>query len=78
VLEITAREHFAGYRSHTTLLAAIPAVAIETLLVLTVGAHGNGALLLIVIVPVFALLFYVLRRRSLSARQARVAHPPAP
>ena len=27
VLEVTAREHFSGYRSHATLLAAIPAVA---------------------------------------------------
>ena len=24
VLEVTAREHFTGYRSHSTLLAAIP------------------------------------------------------
>jgi uncharacterized protein (DUF58 family) len=78
VLEITAREHFAGYRSHTTLLAAIPTVAVETVLALTVGAPGNRALLLIAIVPVFALLFYLLRRRFLSARQARVARPPAP
>ena len=29
VLEVTAREHFSGYRSHTTLLAAMPAVAIS-------------------------------------------------
>jgi hypothetical protein len=78
VVEITAREHFSGYRSHTTLLAAIPTVAIETALVLTVGAGGKRVLLLAVMVPVFALLFYLLRRRFLSARQARVARPPAP
>ena len=29
VVEVTAREHFSGYRSHTLLLAAIPAVALE-------------------------------------------------
>jgi hypothetical protein len=46
-------------------------------LALTVGSPGNRALL-IAIVPVFALLFYLLRRRFLSARQARVARPPAP
>ncbi|HTT31717.1 MAG TPA: hypothetical protein VMG37_25105, partial [Solirubrobacteraceae bacterium] len=27
VVEVTTREHFSGYRSHTVLLAAIPAVA---------------------------------------------------
>jgi hypothetical protein len=78
VIEITAREHFSGYRSHTTLLAAIPTVALEAVLVLTVGAGGNHSLLLAVVVPVFALLFYLLRRRFQTARQTRVARPPAP
>jgi Flp pilus assembly protein TadB len=78
VVEITAREHLSGYRSHTTLLAAIPTVALEAALVLTAGVGSNRALLLVVVVPVFALLFYLLRRRFLAARQARVARPPAP
>jgi hypothetical protein len=78
VVEITAREHFSGYRSHTTLLAAIPTVAVETGLVLAVGAGGKRTLLLAVMVPVFAVLFYLLRRRFQFARQARVARPPAP
>ena len=78
VVEITAREHFSGYRSHTTLLAAIPTVALETALVLTVGAPSNRPLLVAVMAPVFALLFYLLRRRFMAARQARVARPPAP
>jgi hypothetical protein len=78
VIEITAREHFSGYRSHTTLLAAIPTVALEAVLVLTVGAGRNRSLLLVVVVPVFALLFYLLRRRFQTARQARVARPPTP
>src|SRR5581483_4972184 len=30
VLEVTAREHFSGFRSHSTLLALIPAVVTET------------------------------------------------
>ncbi|MBV9310791.1 MAG: hypothetical protein JOZ73_08160, partial [Solirubrobacterales bacterium] len=34
VLEITVREHFSGFRSHSTLLAAIPAVGLEVALVL--------------------------------------------
>jgi hypothetical protein len=31
-LEISIREHFAGYRSHTTVLAAAPAVVVAALL----------------------------------------------
>lgn len=78
VVEVTAREHFSGYRSHTVLLAAIPALAIEGLIVAVFGEPQQRALLLLVAVPVFALLFWLLRRRFLAARQARVARPPAP
>jgi hypothetical protein len=73
VCEITAREHFSGYRSHTALLAAIPAVAIEATLVAIFGEPQQRGLLLVVVVPVFAVLFWLLRRRFLTARQARVA-----
>lgn len=78
VVEVTAREHFSGYRSHTALLAAIPAVAIEAGIVAIFGEPRQRALLLVVAVPVFALLFWLLRRKFLAARQARVARPPAP
>jgi hypothetical protein len=78
VFEITAREHFAGYRSHTALLAALPAVALEAALVAAFGEPKQRALLLLAVVPVFAVLFWLLRRRFLAARQARVARPPAP
>ena len=47
VLEVTTREHFSGYRSHTVLLAAIPAVAVEFLIALTVGPPAIRALLLV-------------------------------
>ena len=78
VLEITAREHFSGYRSHAALLAAIPAVALEVGLVLALGEPKQRALLLLAVVPVFALLFWLLRRRFLTARQARVARAARP
>ncbi len=78
VIEFTAREHFSGYRSHTTLLAAIPALAVVTALELTVGARSTRVVLVVVFIPVFALLFYLLRRRFMVARQARIARPPAP
>jgi hypothetical protein len=73
VLEVTVREHFSGYRSHTVLLAAIPTVAFETALVLALGAPSNRILLLPAIAPVFAVLFWLLRKRFLAARQARIA-----
>lgn len=78
VIEITAREHFSGYRSHAALLAAIPAVALEAGLVLAFGGPKQRALLLLAVVPVFGILFWLLRRKFLAARQARVARPRAP
>lgn len=78
VLEVTGREHFSGYRSHTMLLAAIPAVGVELGLVALIGEPRQRALLLLAVVPVYAILFWLLRKRFLSARQARIARPPAP
>jgi lysylphosphatidylglycerol synthetase-like protein (DUF2156 family) len=59
-LEVSAREHFAGYRSHTTLLAG-------TAFVLVTGAlfYLAGQILAIALavgVIVFAVAFYALRR----------------
>jgi hypothetical protein len=76
VIEVTAREHFSGYRSHTTLLAAIPAVLAEVAVVGLVGAPGERLLLLLVVIPVYLPVFWLLRRRFRSARQARVARAP--
>lgn len=73
VIEVTAREHFSGYRSHTTLLAGIPTVAFEFVLVSTVGKSSDRSALLVLIVPVFAGLFFLLRNRFMAARQRRVA-----
>jgi hypothetical protein len=75
VLEVTTREHFSGYRSHTVLLAAIPAVAVEFLIALTVGPPAVRALLLVPVAAVFATCAWFLRKRFLIARQARIAKP---
>jgi hypothetical protein len=75
VIEVTAREHFSGYRSHSTLLAGIVAVAVETGLGIVV-APRNRLLLLIVVIPVFAAAFKLLRDRFTIARQARVRAIP--
>ncbi|HUE28011.1 MAG TPA: hypothetical protein VMP89_14645 [Solirubrobacteraceae bacterium] len=78
VVEFTAREHFSGYRSHATLLAAIPAVGIGVALIALVGGSLARGTLLLVVVPVFGVLFWLLRNRFRSARQARVVRPPVP
>jgi hypothetical protein len=78
VVEVTAREHFSGYRSHTTLLAAIPAVGAGFAVTAAFGTPRQRALVLLAVVPVYAVLFWWLRRRFTVARQARIARPPAP
>jgi hypothetical protein len=78
VIEVTTREHFSGYRSHTTLLAAMPAVGVEVGLVAAFGEPRQRGLLLLAVVPVYALGFWLLRRRFQTARQARMARRPAP
>jgi hypothetical protein len=77
VVEVTAREHFSGYRSHATLLAAVPAVVIGIVLIATVGGSLKRGPLLLVVVPVFGALFWLLRKRFRAARQARIVRPPA-
>lgn len=78
VAEFSAREHFSGYRAHTTLLAGIPAVAIGAVLIALLGGSLDRATLLFVVIPVFVILFWILRRRFRFARQARLVKPPAP
>lgn len=79
VLEVTAREHFSGYRSHATLLAAVPAVAIAIAAVSLVGTRQDRApLLMAIAVPIFSFLFWLLRKRFLVARQARMVRRSAP
>jgi hypothetical protein len=73
VIEITAREHFSGFRSHATLLAAFPAVAVEVALGLIVGGPAHRQLILLPAIPVFGVCFWLLRRRFRRARQRRVA-----
>jgi hypothetical protein len=75
VIEVTAREHFSGYRSHATLLAAIPAVGVETGIVALLGR--GGLVLLLAVVPVFGGVFLFVRKRFDVARQRRLARPPS-
>jgi hypothetical protein len=59
-LELAIREHFAGFRSHTALLAAAAAVAVDVPLYFLTGLPQEA--LLAVAVVVFALLFHLLRQ----------------
>ncbi len=75
-LEITWREHNAGYRSHTLILALLPVVIFHTAIALVLAAFTTvprlmNVGLLAVDAAVFAVLFKLLRARFLDAR-ARV------
>jgi lysylphosphatidylglycerol synthetase-like protein (DUF2156 family) len=59
-LEVSAREHFAGYRSHTTLLAGTVFVIVTA--VLFYLANQILAIALAVGIATFAASFYLLRR----------------
>ena len=78
VLEFTVREHFSGYRAHTALLAAIPAVVAGIVLIVLDSGSLTRAVLLPVVLAVFAVCFLPLRKRFLRARQGRVTRPPVP
>jgi len=57
-LEVSIREHFAGYRSHTTVLAGTAAVAALAGLFF---AHTPRGAMLAAAAAVFAAAFYALR-----------------
>jgi len=63
-LEVSIREHFAGFRSHTSLLAASCAVGSMILISVIAGKAGVAILALVVGVGVlvFVLAFYGLRQ----------------
>ncbi len=75
VLEVTIREHFSGFRSHSSLLAAFPAAIVATTVAI-LAQPRQRAVVLIAFLPVYGLVFWLLRKRFLRARQARVARPP--
>jgi hypothetical protein len=72
VLEVTAREHFSGFRSHATLLAAVPALVAITLVAVLAGVPRDRVLVLLPGVPVFLLCVVLLRRSFEGARHQRV------
>ncbi|HET9153325.1 MAG TPA: hypothetical protein VFN85_04340 [Solirubrobacterales bacterium] len=59
-LEVAIREHFAGYRSHTTLLAGAAFVLVTGLVFY--AAHTILAVALAIGAVAFAIIFYLARR----------------
>ena len=64
-LELSIREHFAGYRSHTTLLAAVGAVAVALITWFAIGLPFAVSVGLAA--GAFVLLFLVLRQAFIRA-----------
>jgi hypothetical protein len=68
-VEVSAREHFAGYRSHTTLLAGAAGITVMTAFAFATGPSATGrgialALGVAVFLVMFRYLRQVFRRRS--------------
>jgi len=76
VTEVTAREHFSGYRSHATLLAFMPAVIVEAVYALVFGAPQQRILIVLPALPVFGICYWFLRRHFRVARHTRVVRHP--
>lgn len=64
-LELSLREHFAGYRSHTTLLAAVGGVAVALLTWFVIGLPFAASTA--VAAAAFVGLFYLLRKAFIRA-----------
>jgi hypothetical protein len=76
-LEFTIREHRAGFRSHASLLAALPTALLHGALavgLLALHAPSPSWVLVPVLVdvPVFLVLYRALRRRFQDARRERM------
>jgi hypothetical protein len=76
-VEFTIREHRTGYRSHSSLLAAVPTALVHGAIALALFAAGvKGEVLVLaplaVDIPLFWLLFRTLRARFEDARRERV------
>ncbi len=76
-LDFSVREHLSGYRSHTTLLAAVPTALFHGGAALGLYALGAPTPALVVVpvlldVPLFAVLFKLLRARYQDALRERV------
>ncbi len=76
-VEVTLREHLSGFRSHTLMLSAIPAIVLHSAVVLVVFTVTNRApnwlnlVLLPIDVALVVVCFKLLRARYVDARRER-------
>lgn len=75
-IEVTLREHRAGYRSHAVLLAVLPVILFHSVVILIVAAftpvpRALSIGLLVLDVALFAVLFRFLRARFADAKRER-------
>ncbi|HEY4897250.1 MAG TPA: hypothetical protein VII01_14320 [Solirubrobacteraceae bacterium] len=76
-IEVTLREHLSGYRSHSILLATVPTIVFFTAFSLIAAVFVTPVptwlrvLPIALAVPLFAVLFKLLRTRFLDARRER-------
>lgn len=68
VIELCAREHFSGFKSHTLLLAFLPVVALHTVVALWLVDGYRGPVALLVDIGLFGLLAMVMLDRFRKAR----------
>lgn len=76
-LEFTIREHLSGYRAHTAMLASVPTALFHGGVALGLYALGAPRVTWVLVpvildVPLFWLLFRLLRARFQDARRERV------
>jgi hypothetical protein len=76
-LEFSVREHLSGYRAHSSLIAAVPTALLHGAIAFGLSALGAPPASLILVplaldVPIFALLFKLLRARFDDARRQRI------
>jgi hypothetical protein len=75
-VEVTLREHLAGYRSHTMILSLLPTIVFHSAVILLVAAfvavpRALTTGILVLDVALFAFLFKLLRARFLDATRER-------
>ena len=75
VVELCLREHFAGFRSHTLLLAVLPVAVIDGVIVRAFGAALRGPLVLAAALALAAALGWWLRARFRIAHERAAAAP---
>ena len=72
VSELCLREHFAGFRSHTLLLAVLPVAVVDGVVVRAFGDAVRGPLVLVAALALAATLGWFLQMRFRAAHERAV------